>query len=385
MPATTIAAALERLARERIFLPVVAYGIHCPPHVAAAAIKAGARDFLPLPPEPELIAAILAAVGGDRQELVCVDPRMAEVLARARRYATADACVLITGESGTGKEMMARFLHRHGRRSRGPFVAVNCAAIPDNLLESELFGHERGAFTGAVARRVGRFEEAQGGTLLLDEISEMEPRLQAKLLRAIQEREIDRVGGSKPVPVDLRLIATSNRDLDRAAADGTFREDLLYRLNVLTLQLPPLRERPQDIAALARHLAAKLARLNGLPERTVSTAALDRLRGLPWRGNVRELENCLHRAVILARGEMIEADDIQPGTRTLPPAAAVPANAAAWVGRTVAEVERLLIFDTLGHTAGQPHARGRHPGDLDPDAAQQAARVRGGRPGQDLA
>jgi len=247
---------------------------------------------------------------------------------------------------------MARFLHRHGRRSRGPFVAVNCAAIPDNLLESELFGHERGAFTGAVARRVGRFEEAQGGTLLLDEISEMEPRLQAKLLRAIQEREIDRVGGSKPVPVDLRLIATSNRDLDRAAADGTFREDLLYRLNVLTLQLPPLRERPQDIAALARHLAAKLARLNGLPERMVSTAALDRLRSLPWRGNVRELENCLHRAVILARGEMIEADDIQPGTRTLPPAAAAPANAAAWVGRTVAEVERLLIFDTLGHTVG---------------------------------
>ncbi len=347
-----IAAALERLARERIFLPVVAYGIHCPPHVAAAAIKAGARDFLPLPPEPELIAAILAAVGGDRQELVCVDPRMLEILACARQYATADACVLITGESGTGKEMMARFLHRQGRRSRGPFVAVNCAAIPDNLLESELFGHERGAFTGAVARRVGRFEEAQGGTLLLDEISEMEPRLQAKLLRAIQEREIDRVGGSKPVPVDLRLIATSNRDLDRAVAEGTFREDLLYRLNVLTLQLPPLRERPQDIAALARHLAAKLARLNGLPERMVSPAALDRLRGLPWRGNVRELENCLHRAVILARGEMIEADDIQPGTRTLPPAAAVPANTAAWVGRTVAEVERLLIFDTLDHTLG---------------------------------
>jgi len=343
---------LERLGRERIFLPVVAYGIHCPPHVAAAAIKAGARDFLPLPPEPELIAAILTAAGGDRQELVCVDPRMVEILAQARQYAAADACVLITGESGAGKEMMARFVHRHGRRSQGPFVAVNCAAIPDNLLESKLFGHERGAFTGAVARRVGRFEEAQGGTLLLDEISEMAPRLQAKLLRAIQEREIDRVGGSKPVPVDLRLIATSNRDLDRAVADGSFREDLLYRLNVLTLHLPPLRERPQDIAALARHLAAKLARLNGLPERAVSPAALDRLRGLPWRGNVRELENCLHRAVILARGGAIEADDIQPGTRALPTTAAVPAIAAGWVGRTVAEVERLMIFDTLDHILG---------------------------------
>ena len=201
-----IRAAIDRLAAERIFLPIVAYGVHCPPEVAAAAVRAGAREFLPLPPEPELIAAILAAVGEDRRELVCVDSRMAEVLARARRFAAAEACVLITGESGTGKEMVARFVHRHGRRAGGPFVAVNCAAIPEALLESELFGHERGAFTGAVARRIGRFEEAHGGTLLLDEVSEMEPRLQAKLLRAIQEREIDRVGGARPVRVDIRRL-----------------------------------------------------------------------------------------------------------------------------------------------------------------------------------
>ena len=191
---------------------------------------------------------------------------MLQVLRLARQFAPSDACVLVTGESGTGKEMVARFLHRRSRRARGPFVALNCAAIPDNLLESELFGHEKGAFTGAVARRVGKFEEATGGTLLLDEVSEMEPRLQAKLLRAIQEREIDRVGGSRPVRVDIRLIATSNRDLERAVAEGSFREDLLFRLSVLTLHLPPLRERPRDIEALGRHFARRLAAANGLPD-----------------------------------------------------------------------------------------------------------------------
>ena len=344
-----IAGALARLATERIFLPVVAYGVACPPELAAAAIRAGAREFLPLPPEAELIAAILAFAGDQRSDLVCADPLMIELLERARRYAAAAACVLVTGESGTGKEMMARFLHRHSRRANGPFVAVNCAAIPDNLLESELFGHERGAFTGAVGRRVGKFEEAHGGTLLLDEISEMEPRLQAKLLRAIQEREIDRVGGGRPVRVDIRLIATSNRDLDRAAADGSFREDLLFRLSVLTLRLPPLRERPQDIAALARHLAAKLARANGLPERPLGESAIARLRALPWRGNVRELENCIHRAVVLAGGPTIEAADIEPGGRAARPQGE---PAPALVGRTLAEVERLLIVDTLRHTLG---------------------------------
>jgi DNA-binding NtrC family response regulator len=346
--------AIARLGAERFSLPVVAYGIDCTPGQAAAAIKAAAREFLPLPPEAELIAAILEAAGEEPAELVCGDPRMAEVLQRAHRYATAGASVLITGESGTGKEMIARFLHRHGRRARGPFVAVNCAAIPDHLLESELFGHERGAFTGAVARRVGRFEEANGGTLLLDEVSEMEPRLQAKLLRAIQEREIDRVGGSRAVPVDIRLIATSNRDLERAAAEGSFREDLLFRLNVLSLPLPPLRERPGDIEALAHHFAAKLARANGVPHRRLGPAALARLKALPWRGNVRELESCIHRAVVLAQGPTIGPEGIEPTVRAAPAVAAASAGGAdaGLAGRTVAEVEQLLIVDTLRHTLG---------------------------------
>ena len=242
--------------------------------------------------------------------------------------------MLITGESGTGKEMVARFLHRHGRRAQGPFVAVNCAAIPDHLLESELFGHERGAFTGAVARRVGRFEEANGGTLLLDEISEMEPRLQAKLLRAIQEREIDRVGGTRAVPVDIRLIATSNRDLEQAVAEGSFREDLLFRLNVLTLPLPPLRERPGDIEALARHFAAKLAQANGLPHRPLSAAALARLQGAAVARQcprARELRPPRGRAGARATRSRPATSSPLPGRNPPLPWAARPAwSAAPW-------------------------------------------------------
>jgi two-component system, response regulator FlrC len=198
-------------------------------------------------------------------ELVFDDPVMQRLLALARQVAPADASVLITGESGTGKEMLARYVHRHGRRRGQNFVSVNCAAIPESLLESELFGYEKGAFTGAAARRIGKFEEADGGTLLLDEVSEMDPRLQAKLLRAIQEREIDRLGGARPVKVDIRLIATSNRDLEAEVASGRFREDLWFRLNVVNLHLPPLRERPADIILLARHFAARYAARNGLP------------------------------------------------------------------------------------------------------------------------
>ena len=216
---------VDQMAAERIHLPIVAYGINAEPRLAVAAIRAGAREFLPLPPDPDLIAALLEAVSESGRQLVSEDPRMLDVLALARQFAPTDACVLVTGESGTGKEMMARFLHQHSRRARSPFVAVNCAAIPENLLESELFGHEKGAFTGAVARRIGKFEEADGGTLLLDEISEMEPRLQAKLLRAVQERVIDRVGGAKPVRVDIRLsppaTATSRRPWPKAASART--------------------------------------------------------------------------------------------------------------------------------------------------------------------
>src|SRR5277367_1120532 len=236
---------------------------------------------------------------------------MTAVLRLADQVAGSEASILITGESGTGKEVLARYVHRKSRRAQRPFISVNCAAIPENLLESELFGHEKGAFTGAVARRVGKFEEADGGTLLLDEISEMDARLQAKLLRAIQEREIDRVGGTKPVKVDIRIMATSNRDLAEAVKHGTFREDLLYRLNVVNLRLPALRERPKDIQALARHFAHKYAEANGVPYRAIAPLTERLLASHPWRGNVRELENTIHRAVLLATGNEISPEAIR--------------------------------------------------------------------------
>ncbi len=343
---------IDRLLQERICVPVVAYGVDAEPRAAVAAIRAGAREFIPLPPDSELIAAVLEAVSDSGRALIVEDPVMLETLRLARRYAPADASVLITGESGTGKEMLARFLHANSRRADGPFVSVNCAAIPENLLESELFGHEKGAFTGAVARRIGKFEEASGGTLLLDEISEMDIRLQAKLLRAIQEREIDRLGGSSPVRIDIRVIATSNRDLEQAVADGAFREDLYFRLNVLSLRLPPLRERPGDIVALARHFAKKHAIANGLPERPLTPEALARLRAHPWRGNVRELENCIHRAVLLAAGEVIDVDAIDLRAPPAAPGSDPVRSGTTAVGRTVAEMERDLILQTLEHTLG---------------------------------
>jgi len=251
--------------QERIRVPVVACGIGGDSGRAAAAIRAGAIEFIPLPPDAELIAAVLAAVSDDDRPLVARDPTMTAVMMLADQVAGSEASILITGESGVGKEVMARYVHKKSRRADKPFISVNCAAIPENLLESELFGHEKGAFTGALARRIGKFEEANGGTLLLDEISEMDARLQAKLLRAIQEREIDRVGGSKPVKVDIRILATSNRDLAVAVRDGVFREDLLYRLNVVNLRLPALRERPADVIALAEHFVKKYATAKPCP------------------------------------------------------------------------------------------------------------------------
>ncbi len=347
-----IARLIRDLAAQHIFVPVVAYGIRTDARAAVAAIKAGAREFLPFPPDPELIAAILEAVGQDEREIVFHDPAMQALLALARQVAPSDASVLITGESGTGKEMLARYLHRHSRRAKQAFVSLNCAAIPENLLESELFGHEKGAFTGASARRIGKFEEASGGTLLLDEISEMDPRLQAKLLRAIQEREIDRVGGTRPIKVDLRVIATSNRDLEAEVAAGRFREDLLFRLNVVNVHLPPLRERPADIAPLCRHFGTKYAKLNGLPERPLSRPALTLLEQHSWKGNVRELENCMHRAVLLAAGAEIGPEAIVLQARGNASQTESRGRADPLVGRTVAGVERDLILETLQHTLG---------------------------------
>jgi len=350
-----IGALVRALAAERIAVPVVACAVDADPDAAVAAIRAGAREFLPLPPDADLIAAILDAVAGDERVVVVRDPVMQATMNRAEQVATADASVLITGESGTGKEVLARHIHRRSRRSGAAFVALNCAAIPENLLESELFGHEKGAFSGAAARRVGKFEAADGGTLLLDEIGEMDIRLQAKLLRAVQEREIDRIGGTAPVRVNVRILATTNRDLLAEVAAGRFREDLYFRLNVISLHVPPLRDRPGDIVALSEHFARRFAAVNGLPPRRLTAAAQQRLVASPWRGNVRELENTLHRAVLLAHGEAIDADAIElaPGGAAPRPAAGSPAGGiAGLVGRRMEEVERDLIIETLSHTLG---------------------------------
>jgi len=350
--ACEVGAVVRALAAERISVPVVACGTGDDPDAAVRAIRDGAREFLPLPPDPDLIAAILSAAAGETHALIARDPVMQAAIRRAEQVAASEASVLIGGESGTGKEVLARHIHRRSRRSGGAFVALNCAAIPEALLESELFGHEKGAFSGALARRLGKFEAADGGTLLLDEISEMDVRLQAKLLRAVQEREIDRLGGAGPVKVNVRILATTNRDLLAEVARGTFREDLYFRLNVVSLRVPPLRERPGDVAALAEHFARRYAELNGLPYRPVSPAALVRLTAHGWRGNVRELENTIHRAVLLADGAEIgpEAIELAPGAGT--PPSSSPAGIAALVGRTMEDVERDLILHTLGHTIG---------------------------------
>jgi DNA-binding NtrC family response regulator len=422
-----IATFIDSLKSERITIPVVACGIGTDAAAAVRAIRAGAKEYLPLPPNAELIAAVLEAVAEESHSIVCSDPAMLATLRLAEQVAPSDASVMITGESGTGKELMARFIHRKSRRSGEPFVAVNCAAIPENLLESELFGHEKGAFTGAVARRLGKFEEANNGTLLLDELSEMHPRLQAKLLRAIQEKEIDRIGSSQPVKVNVRLIATSNRNLEAEVRSGNFREDLYFRLNVFSVAIPSLRERPADIPMIAEHFLKKYAEANGLGDKRLTEDALLMLKTHHWRGNVRELENTMHRAVLLSRGEEVGPEAIMltskmlapegsaqasipadspvanpfagpggtvPAAQPQPPQPAVPlvvpppgalptsygppkggkagpygmaansgaaaaANAggtgaglAALIGRTVADVERDLILETLTHCLG---------------------------------
>jgi DNA-binding NtrC family response regulator len=357
---------------ERISVPVVGCGIGADPKLAVDAIKAGAKEYIPLPPDAELIAAVLQAVAEEATSIIHRDPAMKNVLRLADQIAPANASVLITGESGTGKEVLARYLHSRSKRATKQFISLNCAAIPESLLESELFGHEKGAFTGAISRRIGKFEEAHGGTLLLDEISEMHPRLQAKLLRAVQEREIDRVGGAKPIKIDIRLLATSNRDLEEAVRDGSFREDLYFRLNVVTVALPALRDRPQDIEVLAEHFVAKYADANGVATPELSPVVRGLLRDHAWRGNVRELENTMHRAVLLCHDGVIVSDSLLLSGASLgsngAEDAAPPANGSdpapdsqqdaeenglrGLVGKTVADVERGLIIDTLQHCLG---------------------------------
>jgi two-component system response regulator FlrC len=248
--------------------------------------------------------------------LVGADPKSREALTLARRVAAADVTVMLTGESGVGKELFARFIHAHSARRGGPFIAINCAAIPESMLEATLFGHEKGAFTGAADARSGNFEQADGGTLLLDEVTEMALGLQAKLLRVLQEREVERLGAARARRVDVRVIATSNRDLRRAVQDGILREDIYYRLNVFPLRIPPLRERPADIVPLAEHLLARHSGADTAPK--LSDAAARFLAAQAWPGNVRELENVMQRALILRRGAEIGIEDL----RIEPPAPA---------------------------------------------------------------
>lgn len=343
-------ALLAEVRRRRPEVPVAlmtAYGLV---EQAVEAMRAGAADYLSKPIEAEALVALanrLLTVPSEAAPsgFIAEDPRTLEVLNLATRVAKSSATVLLTGESGVGKEMFARYVHAMSTRASGPFIAINCAAIPENLLEATLFGHERGAFTGAQQSQAGKFEQSNGGTLLLDEISEMPLGLQAKLLRVLQEREVERVGGRKPIPLDLRVLATTNRDLQEMVADGEFREDLFYRLNVFPLDIPPLRDRPRDIVPLARHFVARIAEGR---KRRFSVEAEGLLRAHPWPGNVRELENTVQRALILATGDVIAAADIVlsvPALRANAVAADVPAT-------DIKTLERDHILATLREVGG---------------------------------
>ncbi len=351
-----IATLVTSLQSERIDVPVVACGVGDDSKTAVQAIKAGAQEYIPLPPDSDLIAAVLEAVAEETHTIVHQDPAMVKALKTAEQIAKSNASVLVVGESGTGKELMAHYIHRRSPRADKPFVAVNCAAIPENLLESELFGYEKGAFTGAVSRRIGKFEEANGGTLLLDEISEMDLRLQAKLLRAIQEQEIDRIGGKTPIKVNVRIIATSNRNMPEEVANGAFREDLYFRLNVITIEMPRLADRPEDISLLAQHFAEKYAEENNLGEITLSSGALQQMQAYAWPGNVRELENTMHRGVLMAADGVVSPEilQLQGGSADsgMPAGASATTAGINLVGKTVAEVEQGLIIDTLEHCLG---------------------------------
>jgi len=342
---------IDSLKNERIHIPVVGYGLNADSKQAVDAIKAGAKEYLPLPPDEELIAAILEAITDENSKMIFNSDAMKEIIKIADKVAPSDANVLITGQSGTGKEMLARYIHDKSKKRDNSFISVNCAAIPDNLLESELFGHEKGSFTGATQRRIGKFEESSGGTLLLDEISEMDLRLQAKLLRAIQEQEIDRVGGSKPIKIDLRVIATSNRDLQKEVAEGNFREDLLFRLNVIQLELPPLSSRKEDIPLFVDHFVKKYSKANGLDPIPVSSGAMAKLTSHSWPGNVRELENAIHRAVLLSSGDEIGEDSLLLNAGSSKSSES-NAGGSSLVGRTVDNVEQELIENTLEHCLG---------------------------------
>ncbi|WHZ14702.1 MAG: Flagellar two-component response regulator FleR [Nitrospira sp.] len=350
---------IKQKAPHTFMILMTAYGTV---ETAVEAMKYGADDYILKPFSTDLLERVIvnlqATTVPDEQEgpatlearaILTQDPGMIRLLTTLEGVAASQATVLISGESGTGKELLARYIHARSPRAHRPFVALNCAALPDSLLESELFGHERGAFTGAVQKKLGKFEMAHTGTLFLDEISEMNLGLQAKLLRVLQEREVDRIGGREPVPVNIRVIATTNRSLYHEVTQGRFREDLFYRLNVFPVTVPPLRERQGDIPLLARHFLRSSAQRNGLPMPTLSDRAIVELQGRAWKGNVRELENVMERAILVANGGAVDVDHLMPGDGTVllrEPEMIVPALPPSSHG-SLWEMERDLIFKTL--------------------------------------
>ncbi|QZA78099.1 sigma-54 dependent transcriptional regulator [Deefgea tanakiae] len=340
------------------WLPVMlmtAYGVI---DKAVSALHAGACHYLPKPFEPDLLLTqvekyVLPDLGLD--EVLAEAPIMKQLMDIARRAAMADASIMLTGESGVGKEVMARYIHRHSPRASKPFVAINCAAIPEQLLESTLFGHEKGSFTGAATQHVGKFEQAQGGTLLLDEVTEMPLPLQAKLLRVLQERELERVGGVKPIALNIRVLATSNRDLAIEVKEGRFREDLFYRLNVFPLRIPALRERQEDILPLARSMLSRysVAYQRRLP--VFSHEAEQALKHYEWFGNIRELDNVIQRALILAPGDEIAAEHLYLPVVSANIAADMALDDAAEtkpVTANIKDMEKNMILDALKSTNG---------------------------------
>jgi len=313
-------------------------------------INIGATYYLKKPFKVQALEEVLGVLlsrpvsseNSSQKNLVYADPKMKRIVDMLNKVAPTQAPVFIQGESGTGKEVIARYIHAHSKRNKGPFVGINLAAIPETLVESELFGYEKGAFTGAYTARVGKFEQADGGTILLDEIGEMPPSLQAKLLRVLQERQIDRIGSKTSTPVDFRVIATTNRDIDASIRDGSFREDLFFRLNVIPIEVPPLRNRKEDIIPLAEHFIGIVAAREGVPRKTLSKGTKKLLLEYHWPGNVRELENVMERAMILTDGAEISEDDIMIDKRSSSQGDLYPAS-----GMTISEMERRLIISTL--------------------------------------
>ncbi|BDM63798.1 sigma-54-dependent Fis family transcriptional regulator [Shewanella sp. NFH-SH190041] len=360
MPGIGGIALLEHMQQYYPKIPVLLMTAYATVHKAVSAIKLGAVDYLAKPFAPEVllnqVSRYLLPVQDTCQPVVA-DEKSQALLTLAQRVANSDASVMITGPSGSGKEVLARFIHQHSCRNQAPFVAINCAAIPENMLEATLFGYEKGAFTGAYQACPGKFEQAQGGTLLLDEISEMDLALQAKLLRVLQEREVERLGGRKTIKLDVRVLATSNRDLKAMAEAGKFREDLYYRINVFPLAWPALHQRPKDILPLAEFLLQRHGHHSGVtPVPQLDDTARRRLLSHRWPGNVRELDNVMHRAMILATAGVITADDIILDST----AAGIPnepeqsqiMDEPEGLGRELQAQEHVIILETLAQCQG---------------------------------